>query len=1402
MSVPADEGLIVESARIWWELHHPHIVKFMGAFHVGRLRVVAHEKTRPLTEYLTALHRNHVTDNTSSYVTRATVRRRLLEAALAVRYLHEMGLVSAGLTPDKFTCAAFRDKTMLLGWGLVSLRELAECGTSGVLCGIERELSGRTSSDTPPCTMWWASESTALPDQAMPSFAADMYSLGLCFLEFLALASTGTGVVLVPGSSRIALPAQCPQFVDELEWDLLRKMTATSPGDRADIRYVVERLKDLAERDSTGSVHGANSNCVTLASTLATFSQVLPTVEGRCRTSNDRQFHARLLNLQSMLASGELKPPSSSVSFLPKLVELVHVFKSMLDQFSASSAAAQASSMRQMTENSVMFHMELDRLLSLAGVPDAERDAVQMWKPQYDASSWTKVLHSLDQVDDLVKQPVDAKAAAEAQVLAHFESRKTWGQLSTTNENEDDEVEVPRWFIPVYEVSRQQYIDRGSFGNVYHGKWFGTSVVVKEVIPLSERERPEHQNDAELERQFIKEANIWFQLSHVNIVQMYGACHVGARRFFVAEFAAGGTLDSFVRSRGRDMYIVWLSLLYAALGLRYLHDMGVVHGDLKCNNILVGADGVAKLTDFGLSEIRKRGKAKNSHSMKSIGAYRWKAPECLSGQEPTFESDIFSFGMCIVEAVSGTFPWGTEMPDAAVKFHVKRGRLPPRPPGCFQEDGEWELVRDMCTLDPSQRISIILVIVRLLSLIEKRELHRVRLRQLGAFKDRRNRVVSEDNALLTLVKLTQRGFAGNPSATKCSLRHLSMMNSNGVGAGRFGALALTRLCALMRCGDESQRVWAAIAIGYLTSEDFTEKAEEEDLAAHQDALNIILLVIQDAESPLCEEAITALGCLSSSSQFNCAQSIVSAKEHDAVAFLVGFLRFGTASQRENAARTLGCLANTDGASAEIERAGGVKSLVELIAFGSYQEMDVSEWTLRRLLASTTSTDRPRVVQAVQQAASMVWPKCMDRKDRQLVLEQLLLNGQEMFIASLPPVMSSSSSITSLVAVYMSGNARERQEAALALSEVAEMVHDVNLNVSAAAEIGGIVNPLVQLMVRGSDADKQEAAQIVGRLAVESDASRVALVAVGALPVLVTLVTVGTDGQQSSAFWALENLAGCDQNPQIARDIIECLVALMQAGSAVEKHEAARRVGNLAEAVDGLCEVVGSMPGVIPELVSLVSSSDSDDGQKGRAARSLGILAAGSAKNREVMTSDVRTIPALVALVKSRALYPTAWSVWALGHLAARGPDAMCSVIVDSGAIPELVALLTDGESSDQRAWAAWTLGELAGRSSIMRASITDAGAIPQIVSMMAERVDDTTEDIPARAASALASLAKDDAVSPRAEMIRLGAARYAVQLVFNGTIAQKQSAGRLIELLAEYDHCRPASDAADGEDAT
>ncbi|GMF26952.1 unnamed protein product [Phytophthora fragariaefolia] len=120
--------------------------------------------------------------------------------------------------------------------------------------------------------------------------------------------------------------------------------------------------------------------------------------------------------------------------------------------------------------------------------------------------------------------------------------------------------------------------------------------------------------------------------------------HVG-EPFFVCEYAPNGTLVRYLRDHPDQ---IWLKLYEAAFGVQYLHLRDIVHGDLKGNNIMIGSDMLAKITDFGLSFL-----VNDAKQPAIAGAWHWVAPECLMNHNahPTFASDVYSLGMCIVEAL-------------------------------------------------------------------------------------------------------------------------------------------------------------------------------------------------------------------------------------------------------------------------------------------------------------------------------------------------------------------------------------------------------------------------------------------------------------------------------------------------------------------------------------------------------------------------------------------------------------------------------------------------------------------------------------------------------------------------------------------------------------------------------
>ncbi|KAG3107610.1 hypothetical protein PI124_g14956 [Phytophthora idaei] len=265
---------------------------------------------------------------------------------------------------------------------------------------------------------------------------------------------------------------------------------------------------------------------------------------------------------------------------------------------------------------------------------------------------------------------------------------------------------IPKWFIPrdAVEFDDETYFERGAYATAHVGTWgengLGTEVVVKCLVADNDKAQEE----------FRRESTVWYGLDHPNVVKMYGACHEGMPIFFVCEYVKGG---NFVDLFEKDKTHLWRLFYSAALGLRYLHDKNIVHGDLKCNNILVEPtkDGKkAKICDFGFSYVRDRSQMSAKAKTQTI---RWQAPEVLMpfDQEehdheynPRFASDVYSFGMCIIEAfLNGETPYGTD-DDMDVMEKILSGEPPPRPYGL--QDDEWAFVLRLCAHFHKARLTI------------------------------------------------------------------------------------------------------------------------------------------------------------------------------------------------------------------------------------------------------------------------------------------------------------------------------------------------------------------------------------------------------------------------------------------------------------------------------------------------------------------------------------------------------------------------------------------------------------------------------------------------------------------------------------------------------------------------
>ncbi|EGZ20941.1 hypothetical protein PHYSODRAFT_489196 [Phytophthora sojae] len=215
--------------------------------------------------------------------------------------------------------------------------------------------------------------------------------------------------------------------------------------------------------------------------------------------------------------------------------------------------------------------------------------------------------------------------------------------------------------------------------------------------------------DASYHAVFEDEVRLWHQLRHPNVIKMYGACDATPLplQCFICEYASNGSLLEYVTPTPPVEQRVWSLLHQAALGLEYLHERGIVHGDLRCSNILIGSEGLSKLANFTRSA-----KVGQTAISSRVGSMRWQAPEISDGKTLSFASDVYSLGMCILEAVARAMPWKYRCADRYVNYFraLKSSTIPGGPKNSGSAHTNWELVQQMSAFDPEERLKISTVV--------------------------------------------------------------------------------------------------------------------------------------------------------------------------------------------------------------------------------------------------------------------------------------------------------------------------------------------------------------------------------------------------------------------------------------------------------------------------------------------------------------------------------------------------------------------------------------------------------------------------------------------------------------------------------------------------------------------
>jgi eukaryotic-like serine/threonine-protein kinase len=191
--------------------------------------------------------------------------------------------------------------------------------------------------------------------------------------------------------------------------------------------------------------------------------------------------------------------------------------------------------------------------------------------------------------------------------------------------------------------------------------------------------------DAAARRRFQREAQMASSLNHPHILTVYDAGDFEGCQYLVTELVDGGTLRDWARGQKRSWREIVTLLSGVADGLAAAHTAGILHRDIKPDNILVGLNGYAKLADFGLAKVEERSspeavtrtlQAETTRPGMILGTIAYMSPEQASGRPTDARSDIFSFGVVLYELLAGRRPFQGAT-DLEVLQTIIHGSAPP-----------------------------------------------------------------------------------------------------------------------------------------------------------------------------------------------------------------------------------------------------------------------------------------------------------------------------------------------------------------------------------------------------------------------------------------------------------------------------------------------------------------------------------------------------------------------------------------------------------------------------------------------------------------------------------------------------------------------------------------------------
>lgn len=181
--------------------------------------------------------------------------------------------------------------------------------------------------------------------------------------------------------------------------------------------------------------------------------------------------------------------------------------------------------------------------------------------------------------------------------------------------------------------------------------------------------------DGESRERFQAESQAIAMLSHPNIVSVYDVGHLDDMEYIVMELVDGITLKQYMQKKGA---LNWKETLHfstqIAKALSHAHERGIIHRDIKPQNIMLLKDGTIKVADFGIAELQS---SLSGSSDQAVGSVHYMAPEQAKGAVADARSDIYSLGVVMYEMLTGVLPYTGDTPEEIAIKHINGNPVPP-----------------------------------------------------------------------------------------------------------------------------------------------------------------------------------------------------------------------------------------------------------------------------------------------------------------------------------------------------------------------------------------------------------------------------------------------------------------------------------------------------------------------------------------------------------------------------------------------------------------------------------------------------------------------------------------------------------------------------------------------------